>query len=218
MRLFLLEDDQIENKRGPLEYRESSVILGFAILKKHMKLILLILGLCFQLHSFSQDSEVAVQMSPGFQKRVKQEIEKEVSVLKEGLEKAGENDVHIAFTLDTFRVERLMDKTIDSVYNDFVMRDIVYMTAALYDSLLNKYYKKLLSALKGDDKKMLLQAQKAWLSFRDNETKLVQTISKDDYSGGGTAQELTESSAYLNLVKERTIDLFEHYVRATRSE
>ena len=78
------------------------------------------------------------------------------------------------------------------------MRDAGYEAATLYDSLLNKYYKKFLAVLKGEDKKNLLQAQKSWLAFRDNETKLVETISKDQYSGGGTMQQLTESSEYLD--------------------
>ena len=71
--------------------------------------------------------------------------------------------------------------------------------------------------LKGDDKKALLQAQKAWLAFRDGETKLVETLSKVEYSGGGTMQQLTEASEYLNLVRNRTIRLFEHYLRATQN-
>lgn len=72
-------------------------------------------------------------------------------------------------------------------------------------------------ALKGEDKKALVQAQKAWLAFRDSETNLVEIVSKDEYSGGGTMQQLTEASEYLNLIKNRTIALFEHYIRATQS-
>ena len=101
--------------------------------------------------------------------------------------------------------------------SDFGMSDATYKIATLYDSLLNKYYKKLSGVLKGDDKKDLTQAQKSWITFRDNETKLVATISKDQYSGGGTMQRLTESSEYLTLIKNRVITLFEHYLRATQT-
>jgi uncharacterized protein YecT (DUF1311 family) len=75
----------------------------------------------------------------------------------------------------------------------------------------------LLSVLKGDDKKILVQAQKSWLSYRDNETKLVESISKAEYSGGGTMQQLTEGSEYLNLIKNRVIAIFNHYIRATQN-
>ena len=103
-------------------------------------------------------------------------------------------------------------------YSDFGMRQAGYETAKLYDILLNKYYQKLLTALKADDKKALIQAQKAWIIFRDNEFKLVETLSKTEYSGGGTVQQLIESSEYLDLVKKRTIALFNHYLRTTELE
>jgi hypothetical protein len=35
-------------------------------------------------------------------------------------------------------------------------------------------------------------------------------------SGGGTMQQLTESSMYMDLIKNRTIAIFEHYTRATQ--
>ena len=171
-------------------------------------------GLLVFMSSFGQiPNEVTTEL----QKKIVQDIEKEISVLKQQLEKEKVNPVEIEFTLDTFSVERFMDKWVEIDYSDFGMRDAGYEGAKLYDSLLNKYYKMLLTVLKGDDKKALVQAQKAWLAFRDGETKLVETISKDDYSGGGTMQSLIEASEHLNLVKSRTIALFEHYVRATQS-
>lgn len=181
-----------------------------------MKHVLLIMVLSIQTLSFSQTNS-PVDVTPGLQKKIMKDIDKEVPKVKQRLEKSKENPVQIEFTIDTFRVERFMEKWVGLDYRDFGMRDAGYATANLYDSLLNKYYKKLLAVLKGEDKKTLLQAQKAWLSYRDSETKLVGTISKDEYSGGGTMQGLTEASEYLNLIKSRTITLFEHYVRATQS-
>jgi hypothetical protein len=57
---------------------------------------------------------------------------------------------------------------------------------------------------------------RAWLSFKNNELKLIDTVSKDEYSGGGTVQQLTNASEYLDLVKSRTISIFNHYVRMTQ--
>jgi uncharacterized protein YecT (DUF1311 family) len=181
-----------------------------------MKYMLLAIGIFNITLSFSQ-TKAPTEVTPALQKKIMLDIDKEVPKLKQQLEKAKENAVHVEFTVDTFRVERFMEKWIALDYGDFGMRDAGYATAKLYDSLLNKYFKMLLTVLKGDDKKALVQAQKAWLAFRDGETKLVETISKEDYSGGGTMQQLTESSEYLNLVKNRTIALFEHYVRATQN-
>ena len=161
--------------------------------------------------------QTPVEVTPELRKKIKQNIEKEVSNFKVRLEKEKVNPAEIEFTLDTFGVERFMEKYIEFDFSEFGMRDAGYETANEYDMLMNKYYKKLLSVLKGDDKKLLIQSQKAWLVFRDTETKLVGAISKDEYSGGGTMQQLTESSEYLALIKNRTIAVFEHYIRATQS-
>lgn len=152
------------------------------------------------------------------EQKIKKDIEKEISKLEIELKKAKVNILEIEFTLDTSRIELLYEKHIAIIYSDFGMRDANYETTRLYDSLLNKYYKKLLTTLKEDDKKVLMRAQKSWIIFRDNEFSLVETISKDEYAGGGTMQQLTESSAYLNLVKSRTVAIFDHYARATQNE
>ncbi len=152
------------------------------------------------------------------EQKIKKDIEKEISKLEIELKKAKVNILEIEFTLDTFRIELLYEKHIAIIYSDFGMRDANYETARLYDSLLNKYYKKLLATLKEDNKKVLIRAQKSWIIFRDTEFSLVETISKDEYAGGGTMQQLTESSAYLNLVKSRTVAIFDHYARATQNE
>jgi uncharacterized protein YecT (DUF1311 family) len=181
-----------------------------------MKYVLLTVGLFIQTLSFSQ-TKPPLEVTPELQKKIMQDIDKEVPKLKQRFSKDGYNAVQIEFTVDTFRVEHFMAKWVDLDYRDFGMRDAGYATAELYDSLLNKYYKMLLLVLKGEDKKVLVKAQKTWLAYRDSETNLVGTVSKEEYSGGGTMQQLTEASGYLDLVKNRTIALFEHYVRATQS-
>jgi uncharacterized protein YecT (DUF1311 family) len=167
---------------------------------------------------FSQTIKEAVEVTPQLQKKIKADVEKLIPQFKKKLETEKLNQVQTEFEIDTFRVERFMDKWIELDYTDAGMSDGTYTGAKLYDSLLNKYYKKLLAVFKPDDKKVLIQAQKAWLLFRDSEYKLVETISKDEYSGGGTMQQLIESAEYLNLVKTRTIAIFLHYTRATQSE
>ena len=182
-----------------------------------MKLAFLIILFVIPAKLFSQATKDPVDVTPQIQKKIKQDIEKEISQVKLKLESEKLNPAQAEFTLDTFRVARFMEKWIGLDFRDYGMSEAGYAAAELYDSLLNKYYKRLLSTLKGDDKKILVQAQKSWLAFRDSEYKLVETISKDEYFGGGTMQRLTESSEYLNLIKERTITIFEHYIRATQN-
>jgi uncharacterized protein YecT (DUF1311 family) len=144
-------------------------------------------------------------------------IAKEASAYAKKLSDSNIDKELIEFSIDTFKVERFMAECLSLEMSDFGMSEIAYKGAKQYDSLLNKYYKKLLTTLKDDDKKVLTNAQKSWLSFRDNEFKLIELISNDEYSGGGTMQNLTESSEYLNLVKARTIAIFEHWQRATQT-
>lgn len=123
----------------------------------------------------------------------------------------------IEFRVDTFRVEQAYCRSMKNVLSDFDMSEAAYELAHSYDSLMNKYYRKLAGLLSGKDRQVLVSAQKAWLAFRDNETKLVGVLSKEEYAGGGTIQRLTESNSYLELVKTRTVTLFEHYLRASQS-
>ncbi len=183
-----------------------------------MKYTLFALGLLIQTITFSQTLKEPVEVTPDLLETLKVNIEKDVPRIKKQLQMAGQNDIQIEFSIDTFKVERLLDNMVALDYSDIGIRNASNEAANNYDILLNKYYKKLLTVLKGDDKKTLITAQKYWISFRGSETKLVKTISKDEYSGGGTMQQLIESSGYFNLIKSRTITIFEHYVRAIQSE
>lgn len=176
----------------------------------------LIISFVLFLHFFST-GQTPAEVTPALQKKMRQEIEKEIPKARQQLEKGKTNAAQIEFMLDTFRVERFMAEYVKLDFSDFGMRDAGYATAKLYDSLLNKYYKKLLATLQGEDKKILIQAQKTWIAFRDSESKLVDIISKDEYSGGGTMQQLTEASEYLNLIRTRTIAIFDHFIRATQN-
>ena len=77
--------------------------------------------------------------------------------------------------------------------------------------MLNKYYNKLLKILKPEDKKILVTAQRAWLAYRDPEAKLIGTMTKEEYSGGGTIQSNIATGAYSDLVAKRTIEIFNYY-------
>lgn len=158
-----------------------------------------------------------IEVTPVIQARLKAECEKEGLIFKQKLEQQKTNKAQIEFSVDTFKAERLMSKWIALDYSDPGMREATYAGAREYDILLNKYYKKLLETLKPADKNVLVNAQKNWIGFRDSEVKLVETIGKDEYAGGGTADRLAEASEYLQLVKTRVIAIFDHYARATQN-
>lgn len=181
-----------------------------------MKYFFLSVGFLGLSISFTQAQNGPVEVTPAIEKKIKQEIEAAIPKLKERLKTARESELSTEFTIDTFRIEQFIEKYVSYDYSTAGISSAGYEAAHKYDSLLNKYYKKLLNILNDEDKKILIQAQKAWISYRDNETELVNTIGKDHYSGGGTIQQLTESSLYLDLIKNRTVDILHHLRRATQ--
>ena len=181
------------------------------------KLILITSYIFFITVVFSQEAKDPVEVTAAVEKKIASDIAKEADTLKAKLIKGKDHEYSIEFELDTFRVHRYMQLYINYDWTTAGMRMATYQAAAKFDSLLNKYYKRLMNVLKPEDKKVLIAAQKAWLTFRDSELKLIDVIGKDEYSGGGTIQQLIDASEYLDLIEKRTITLFEHYMRATQS-
>ena len=67
------------------------------------------------------------------------------------------------------------------------------------------------------DKAVLVAAQKAWLVYRDKELKLINKISDEKYSGGGTIWQVLNASDYYGMVKQRTIEMHSHYWNLSRN-
>jgi uncharacterized protein YecT (DUF1311 family) len=176
-----------------------------------MQKLLLFFAILLQLISFGQDRPQEV--TPAIQKTIKADIDKGVLKLKAELKKDETSALQMEFTIDTFRVEKYFELYMKYDYSTAGMVTAGYEAAHSYDSLLNKYYKKLLNKLKPADRSSLIQAQKAWIAFRDAEEKLISTVSKDEYSGGGTIQGLIDSSDYLELIKQRLMEIFNHLDR-----
>ena len=156
------------------------------------------------------------ELTPALEKKFKAEIEKEVVKLRADLKKSSETDLGIEFAIDTYRLDALLDKFAETEYSTAGICNAEYKVAQMYDSLLNKYYKKLLAVLKGDDKQVLVKTQKAWMAYRDAENELVFIIGKEDYAGGGTMQNMLRASAYREFVKKRTVEIVGHLRSATQ--
>jgi uncharacterized protein YecT (DUF1311 family) len=116
----------------------------------------------------------------------------------------------IDFAVDTCRIERIASKKMEIDYSTFGMSMAVDELNSQYDKLLNKYYQKLIAKLKGQDKDFLKQTQRNWIQFRDSEIKLINLLSEDKYSGGGSMQMNIRSGLSLGLTKKRLIDLYQH--------
>jgi len=181
---------------------------------KYLILVFAIILVSASLHA--QDRPV--EITPSLEKKMRIEVAKETAQLRSYLINNERPANVMEFTIDTFQVERYFAKSMSYNYSTVGMVNAAYEAAHKYDSLLNKYYKKLLAVLKPNDKSALINAQKAWITFRDSEEKLYRVISKEEYSGGGTIQQLNNSSSYLDMIRSRAIAIADYYLRATGSE
>jgi uncharacterized protein YecT (DUF1311 family) len=176
---------------------------------------LLIMFFSCPIRSFSQD----VSLVPSAQQlQIRQETDPLMETKRKELLSEQLDSTEINFTLDTSRIELYFDKCWDYVHEhgltltDADRAGMDYAKAKAYDSLLNKYYKHLFRLLNEMDKKILVQAQRSWLAYRDNEDKLRESVGMAA-TGGGSLLQLDLSGAYLTMVENRTIDLYHYYSR-----
>ena len=174
-----------------------------------MKNIFILIIAAFSTIVTNAQSESPKEVTPEILNKIKVEVEKEVVKFRQSLAK----DENITKTLldfqtDTFRIHRINDATQEVDYSTPGISNAVYEMGKSYDLLLNKYYNKLLKKLKGNDKTVLIKAQKAWLTFQKLEQDLIGTLGKAEYSGGGTIQSNIRASQYTELIIKRTCELF----------
>lgn len=152
------------------------------------------------------------EITPAIAQKIKNDIEKKIPALRKELEARDfMTKDEVEFSLDTFRLNQTTAYCIDIDYSNYGMNKAVIRQTEGYDKLMNKYYNMLMKLLKPEDKKVLVVAQKAWLAFRDAESELINSMTKDEYSGGGTIQSNIAVGSYANMVEQRTIAIFNYY-------
>lgn len=176
-----------------------------------MKQLLILLSLFFVGHFAFGQNDGPKEITPQILQKLKTDIEKQIPAFKQRLSKQDLNADQIDFSLDTFRIEQLVLKRMELDYSTLGMNTTIEERTTSYDRLMNKYYSKLLKDLKPEDQKILINAQRAWLAYRDAEAKLIGALTKNEYSGGGTIQSNIAASSYSDLVVKRTIEIFNYY-------
>jgi len=171
-------------------------------------LLILTLGIFFSIATNAQ-SDSPKEVTPEILKKIKIEVEKNVVRFRQNLSKDESiTKTLLDFQTDTFRINRINDACQEVDYSTPGISGAIYEMGKSYDLLLNKYYNKLLKQLKGNDKNVLIKAQRAWLAFQKLEQDLIGTLSKEEYSGGGTMQSNIRASQYTELIIKRTAELF----------
>lgn len=108
---------------------------------------------------FLPNKHQAIEVTPQMEKKIRDEVEKQIPSFQRMLQKEKLNQVQMEFAIDAFRIERFTEKWIKLDFKNAGMSNSAYAGAKGYDSLLNKYYKRTdnryLSALyKGNSKRM----------------------------------------------------------------
>jgi uncharacterized protein YecT (DUF1311 family) len=151
------------------------------------------------------------EITPAVLQKLKVDIEKQIPALQKKLKRQNITEDQIEFYIDTFRITQLLSKRMALDYSYEGMSNSVKEMTESYDTLLNKYYNMLYNILNPDDQKVLLKAQRAWLSFREAERNLIDVTIKDEYTGGGAIWSNIRYGSYADLVINRTNDLFNYY-------
>lgn len=173
-------------------------------------LLVLFLTLSLSIQLYAQDQPPR-QVTPEMLVQIKKDVEKEAADYKSSLAGKYLTASEIEFAVDTFLIEHVVVKRIDIDYSTAGMNMAMDEMVQGYDKLLNKYYNKLIKLLKPADQKVLKAAQKTWIAYRNAEIKLINVMSKDEYSGGGTIQSNIASGRYADLIVSRTLEIFVYY-------
>lgn len=172
-------------------------------------LTLFLLNLSFVLLAQTGEPQ---EVTPAVLKSIKEDAVAESKTYKAALDSAKAfSPEFIEFMTDTFVVNRVANRMTDLDYSTYGINNAIDESVKGYDKLLNKYYNKLLERLKGDDKQVLIEAQRKWLAFRDAELHLLGVVIKDEYSGGGTMQSNILGATYADRIVNRVVELFYLY-------
>ncbi|MBK6331473.1 MAG: DUF1311 domain-containing protein [Bacteroidetes bacterium] len=144
-------------------------------------------------------------------KSIQQEVNAQAKVYQQQLLSTAEDTLRNRFTVDTFKIEYTLRLKMDKNPSTHGMLEAMNDANTAYDKMLNHYYQLLLKKMKSGDKVYLINAQKAWIQFRDEDEKLLSTLHGDAYTGGGTMYQLSYYSALLQRVQQRAIEVFLYY-------
>jgi uncharacterized protein YecT (DUF1311 family) len=156
--------------------------------------------------NFQKDNHYAKQEADS----VEFDIDLQVTNLKTELSERISNQDKIDFMLDTFRLNQSINQKMSDYSNTLGSVTLLQEEIGSYDKLLNKYYQRLLKKINPSDRDILIEAQRSWLAYRDDEIKLLQLIREDEYSGGGTIQPIIFLDRKKELTKNRVFQLVEY--------
>jgi len=122
----------------------------------------------------------------------------------------------IQFHNDTSQIEQSFRNKIEIGYTTAEIIRSTYQMEEDYNTLLERYYDILLSWMQNaNDKTILIEAQDSWLKFKESETKLINALGYDIYTGGGSMWRIVTTSRAADLTKKRLLEIYDYLVDIT---
>lgn len=151
------------------------------------------------------------------------QLQQELQACEQSFEKASQDikllqeEAEGVLPVEFQAVELVASEKFEKAFSTADMLEAGSVVSDEYDRLMNKFYQELLDDITEEDREIVRQAQRDWITFRDSEMKLNRLLSKPRY-GGGTMQPVLNIGNYMELVKERALDLYRHHMRVLPME
>jgi hypothetical protein len=150
--------------------------------------------------------------------RLVKEVNTEVEIFRRKLAKElaensmyANNDIEIAYRVDTFKIEKFLQKRRDIDYTTWDMVDAINNAFFEYSTLTGKYYQMLLKKLSETDKEVLQTAQINFMKYVEAEMKVAALLYfEEKYGGGGTEQRIDYAYKGLEFAKQRLQELYQY--------
>lgn len=114
----------------------------------------------------------------------------------------------------TYKIDSILSKCIDkSNGGDAGMISCLEKAEMSWDAELNKTFKLLLAKLDSSDQRRLRETQRQWIVYKDREIAFfTELYGKKD----GTMWNLAISDRRVQLIRQRTVELFDYYETITQ--
>lgn len=117
----------------------------------------------------------------------------------------------LKFSKDSFSIERMYRKRTNIDYSTAGINEALAVKTEAYQRLMIRYFDKLIRRLAPEDRKVLIAAQDAWTQFHRKEMGLMDLLTKEPNSGGGTIEFNIIQHHKAESMKNRAVALFTYY-------
>jgi hypothetical protein len=165
-----------------------------------MKTIITLICCLFAFTNYAQLSDAQLT-------RFRYQVDSASSLLHQSLLAKGQSVFATIFTVDTFKVERMLKLKLKSDTSKMEQIASINDAEIQYDFLITKYYKILLNMYNEKDQKKITADQKTWTKYRDYQIAITEK-NYDEVKGNEKGKTIAKAKYHLELSKLRVVDLY----------